>query len=233
MAVVTISRQLGSGARAIGIRAAELLGYDVVDKALITEVAREAHVDPEEVAEIDEVEEPGVRGFLTRWFTMESVANVPSASALVDLSYHGPGGIFVPPADADIGEEVHFLDRQQYHRLVQQTIHRLGERGRVIIVGRGGMVLLRDAPNTLRIRVVASEESRAERYASEEGITFREALHQVRISDRRRAAFVHRNYHVDWDDTALYHLVINSESSSTAMAASAIAAAVGAMKPVT
>ena len=167
MAVVTISRQLGSGARAIGIRAAELLGYDVVDKALITEVAREAHVDPEEVAEIDELEEPGVRGFLTRWFTMDSVANVPSASSLVDLSYHGPGGIFVPPADAD------------------------------------------------------------------KGITFREALHQVRISDRRRAAFVHRNYHVDWDDTALYHLVINSESSSTAMAASAIASAVGAMKPVT
>ena len=52
-------------------------------------------------------------------------------------------------------------------------------------------------------------------------------------ADRRRAAFVHRNYHVDWDDTALYHLVINSESSSTAMAASAIASAVGAMKPAT
>ena len=233
MAVVTISRQLGSGARAIGIRAAELLGYDVVDKALITEVAREAHVDPEEVAEIDEVEEPGIRGFLTRWFTMESVANVPSASSLVDLSYHGPGGIFVPPADADIGEEVHFLDRQQYHRLIQQTIRRLGERGRVIVVGRGGMVLLRDFSDVLRVRIVASEESRAERYASEEGITFRDALHQVRISDRRRGAFVHRNYHVNWDDTALYHMVINSENTSTAMAASAIASAVGAMKPAT
>ena len=76
MAVVTISRQLGSGARAIGLRAAELLGYDVVDKALITEVADQARVDEEEVAEIDEVEEPGVRGFLSRWFTMENAAIV-------------------------------------------------------------------------------------------------------------------------------------------------------------
>ena len=230
MAVVTISRQLGSGAQAIGIRAAELLGYEVVDKALITEVANQARVDEDEVAEIDEVEEPGVRGFLSRWFTMESVASVPSSS-LVDLSYHGPGGIFVPPADADVSEELHYLDRQQYHRLVQQTIRQLSERGRVIIVGRGGMIVLRDDPDTLRVRIVASEESRAERLAGEEGITFRDALQQVRLSDRRRAAFVHRNYHVDWNDTALYHLVINSEITATAMAASAIAAAVGAMKP--
>ena len=131
----------------------------------------------------------------------------------------------MPPSDPEIGEEVHFLDRQQYHRLIQQTIRRLGERGRVIVVGRGGMVLLRDFSDVLRVRIVASEESRAERYAGEEGITFREALHQVRTSDRRRSAFVSRNYHVNWDDTALYHMVINSEHTSTFMAASAIASA--------
>ena len=232
MAVVTISRQLGSGARAIGLRAAELLGYDVVDKALISEVANQAQVDEEEVAEIDEVEEPGVRGFLSRWFTMESAASVPSSS-LVDLSYHGPGGIFVPPVDADTSEELHYLDRQQYHRLIQQTIRRLSERGKVIIVGRGGMVVLRDDPGVVRVRIVASEDARAERLAADEGLSFRDALQQVRLSDRRRAAFVHRNYHVDWNDIALYHLVINTEITPAAMAGSAIAAAVGAMKPVT
>lgn len=230
MAVVTISRQLGCGARDIGMRAAELLGYEVVDKALITEVANQARVDEAEVAEIDEVEEPGVRGFLSRWFTMESAASVPSSS-LVDLSYHGPGGIFVPPVDADTSEELHYLDRRQYHRLIQQTIRRLSERGKVIIVGRGGMIVLRDDPGTLRVRIVASEDARAERLAGEENVSFRDALQQVRLSDRRRGAFVHRNYHVDWNDTALYHLVINTEVTPTAMAASVIAAAVGAMKP--
>ncbi len=72
----------------IGVRAAELLNYDVVDKALITEVARSARVAEEEVAEIDEVEEPGIRGFLSRWFSMENLVSMPSSS-LVDLSYHG------------------------------------------------------------------------------------------------------------------------------------------------
>ena len=139
-----------------------------MDKALISEVANQAQVDEEEVAEIDEVEEPGVRGFLSRWFTMESAASVPSSS-LVDLSYHGPGGIFVPPVDADTSEELHYLDRQQYHRLIQQTIRRLSERGKVIIVGRGGMVVLRDDPGVVRVRIVASEDARAERLAADEG----------------------------------------------------------------
>ena len=44
--------------------------------------------------------------------------------------------------------------------------------------------------------------------------------------------YTQRNYHVDWNDVALYHLVINTEITPTAMAASSIAAAVGAMKPV-
>ncbi len=229
MAVVTISRQLGSGARAIGVRAAELLNYEVVDKGLITEVARSARVAEEEVAEIDEVEEPGIRGFLGRWFSMENLVSMPSSS-LVDLSYHGPGGIFVPPADADVSEEMHFLDRQGYHRVIQQTIRRLAERGRVIIVGRGGMMLLRDDPHTIRVRIVAAEEARAERHAAEENLSFRDALQQVRLSDRRRAAFIHRNYHVDWNSNALYHLVINSEVMPLAMAAATIAAAVRAME---
>ena len=229
MAVITISRQLGSGARAIGARVAELLDYEVVDKALITEVAKSARVAEEEVAEIDEVEEPGIRGVLGRWFSMENFASMPSSS-LVDLSYHGPGGIFVPPADTEVSEELHLLDRQQYHRVIQQTIRRLAERGKVIIVGRGGMMLLRDDPNTIRVRITASEEARAERFAADEDLSFREALQQVRLSDRRRAAFIDRNYHVDWNSTALYHLVVNSEVMALSMAAETIAAAARALE---
>jgi cytidylate kinase len=39
MAVITISRQFGSGGREVAARVCELLGYDYFDKELIAQVA--------------------------------------------------------------------------------------------------------------------------------------------------------------------------------------------------
>ena len=47
----------------------------------------------------------------------------------------------------------------------------------------------------------------------------------VRNSDRRRAAFIARNYHADWEDASLYHLVINTEIVPGSTASKVIAAA--------
>ena len=81
----------------------------------------------------------------------------------------------------------------------------LTERGDVIIVGHGGMMVLQDVPGVLRVRITASEQFRAERVAELEDLDAKAAMQLVRDSDRRRSAFINRNYHVDWDGAALYH----------------------------
>ena len=54
MAVLTISRQLGSGGDEIASQVAEELGYDLVDSALIVSIAERAAVSVDEVITYDE-----------------------------------------------------------------------------------------------------------------------------------------------------------------------------------
>ena len=54
MAIVTISRLLGSRGDEIALKVAENLGYEFVDKALIVKVAERAGVSVEYAASFDE-----------------------------------------------------------------------------------------------------------------------------------------------------------------------------------
>lgn len=219
MGVITISRQFGSGAADIVEQVAEELRYDLVDKQIISEVARATGVPEERVSEVDEQDETGLRGILERWFEAAAATGSYRASGFGDAAI--PPGALID----ELGETTHVLDREVYHEVVRQAIRKLAERGDVLIVGRGGMMVLQDVPGVLRVRITASEQSRAERVAALEGLGAREALQLVRDSDRRRSAFIARNYHADWEDASLYHLVINTEIVPASTATRVIAAA--------
>lgn len=227
MAVITMSRELGTRGIDIAARAAELLGYEVVDKRLITEVAQAANVPEHEVEQFDEQEESGIKAFLLGLLFAEGMKGTtetyPSYTWAMDFPYQVP--LYLPPQEAETTEEVYFLDRAQYLQFTQATIRRLYQHGNVIIVGRGGMMVLRDLPGVLHVRVFASEEFRAEVVMAAEDIDYQAALKKIRLSDRRRAAYLRRHYHVQWDDPSLYHLLINAERVTVETAAHTIAAA--------
>lgn len=52
--VITIAREYGSGGAAIGQELAARLGWKLLDRELILELARRAHVQPSEVSHMDE-----------------------------------------------------------------------------------------------------------------------------------------------------------------------------------
>lgn len=52
--VITIAREYGSGGAAIGRELARRLGWKLLDRELILELARRAHVHPCRVSEMDE-----------------------------------------------------------------------------------------------------------------------------------------------------------------------------------
>ena len=54
MAVITISRQFGSGGRQVAARVCELLGYSYLDKLLMTQVAAEVGLSGKELADYSE-----------------------------------------------------------------------------------------------------------------------------------------------------------------------------------
>jgi len=64
----------------------------------------------------------------------------------------------------------------------------------------------------LHIRLVAPLTERIARIAQRMGISEECARAQVEASDRYRSSYLRRYYHVNWDDPALYHLIINTGS---------------------
>jgi cytidylate kinase len=107
---------------------------------------------------------------------------------------------------------------QAYTRAVQTVMEELAAAGDVIIVGRGGQVVLANFPGVLRVRMIAPLDVRARRLAERLHISVRAAHAQAAASDRQRRTYLKRFYNIDWDDPLLYDLVINTAHLDAAQA---------------
>lgn len=102
-------------------------------------------------------------------------------------------------------------EQRRFAQYVEATVHEMAARDNFVLVGLASTLILAEAPHTLRVRVTAGEQVRAERLARQLGLTRAAAVARVHDSDRERAGRVRFLYHVDWDDPMLYDLVMNTE----------------------
>jgi cytidylate kinase len=79
-----------------------------------------------------------------------------------------------------------------------------------VVLGRGGAVVLADAPGALHVLLVGDRESRGARVAEREGIGRDDADRRVRAHDRARREYLRRFFGADADDRALYHLIVDT-----------------------
>lgn len=131
-----------------------------------------------------------------------------------------------------LGVRPTFRQRRAYRECVRQVIEELAAQDDVVIVGRAGQVVLRDAPNVLHVRVVAPRELRIRRTASRQRISLEAARAQVQESDRSRRAYLRRAYYVDWNAIELYDLVINTRRLTVVASAGLIIHALGQDSPL-
>jgi cytidylate kinase len=106
-----------------------------------------------------------------------------------------------------------------YQEQVEGLIRVLAEVGQIVIVGRGGQVVLRNRPDILHVRVVATLETRAAWLQQAEGLSFQAAEARLTKSDKRRAGYVRRSYKINLNEPTLYHLVLNTSLFDVAVAA--------------
>lgn len=115
----------------------------------------------------------------------------------------------------------------QYINGVAQVIQELAAEGGIVIVGRGGQVVLRDEPRALHVRMTAPIAVRVQRIVSYRGISTEAARAQIETSDRSRRNYLRRAYQVNWDDPALYDLILNTGRMSIPIAVEIICQAAG------
>jgi cytidylate kinase len=79
-----------------------------------------------------------------------------------------------------------------------------------VVLGRGGVFVLADAPNALHVLLGGARDGRVARVAEREGIDPDEADRRVRAQDRARKEYMRRVFGMDPDDRTLYHLVVDT-----------------------
>jgi cytidylate kinase len=186
MAVITISRELGSKGSHIADLLCENLGYCRVDKALLSQAAAEAGVD--------------VKAVLAK---ERAVTSQPRLISDQMTSLYGRA----PSAFGRKGG----LDDQTYARIVKETMERFAQEGNAVIVGRGGQMVLRDWPTALHVHLYAPLEVRMQRLRERLNISELEAKRRLSTSDEQKRLYI-RNAHknANWRDPKHYHLMINT-----------------------
>lgn len=217
MAVITISREYGSGGDQIASRVCQMLGYRYFDKRLIASVAAETGFAGEDILDYSE-EQHEVQSFLGRLFNRAR-----------------PVGEVRVWREDELGErteEIEKLDQERAAEIVQLAIEKAYLQGNVVIVGRGGQAILKDHPDVLHVRIVSPFCDRVARVQKSHGITQGFAYETVLKKDESAADYIRRFYEVDWADHSLYHMVLNTSKLSAQAACEVIVEAVLHVSPV-
>jgi cytidylate kinase len=109
-----------------------------------------------------------------------------------------------------------------YSQKVAEVIRELAARGDLLVVGRGGQVVLADQPGVLHVRVTAPRPMRLQVVEERCHITPEAAAARIDASDKARAAYLRRAHGVRWDADCLYDLVLNMAHLSVEDAADVI-----------
>ena len=194
--VITVAREFGSGGSIIARKVAEKLRWNLLDRSLITAVARAAQVDAGTAERYDEQVES--------WWQRFNQGGIRSAAIFAGID----------PDDAQS------FDAETEAMFAGEVMLKTAARGGCVIVGRGAQCVLHDREDVLHVLIYAPWAERVERVRARlevgqdvEGLT--------RMTDHDRAAYIQTYYGCDWKDPHLYHMMINSRIG-TEMAAGMI-----------
>ena len=194
MAVVTISRQFGAGGRTLGRLVAEKLDYSFIDEEIIQMVAKRARVS-------------------TNW--VESIEREAGGRLLKYMARLVPRSFI----DLILDDQRGYIDEEIYVDLLREIISRSADEGNVVIIGRGSQYILRDREDTYHILLVADEGDRVKFMETNYDLSPREAALVINRQEKRRINLYRKFGKEDYDQSRLYHLIINSSKQDLKRAA--------------
>src|ERR1019366_9233255 len=137
--VLTISREYGSGGAQIAKLIAQRTGWELLDAALIADVARAAHVDIQIARENDER--------VDSWFDRLKKGALRAAAAAAGTAV----------------DDIEWFDPEAMVTLTRELIERAYAHGNCAIVGRGAQCVLAGRPDVFRVFIFGSEAERLRR----------------------------------------------------------------------
>jgi cytidylate kinase len=197
--VVTVGGESGSGRVEVARAVATILGWKMVDRTFIDEVARTARVDPELARQYDECVDP--------WFHRLRKA----------LWHGGYEGVISTTEAAP-------FDADAMAVFSRRVVEEAANQGSCVVVGRGGQCVLQSRTDAFHVFIYAPRQERIARLRRQCG-SDQDAENLMDSIDRHRQAYIRLHFGQDWCNPHLYDLMLCSSMGETA-AARTIAAAV-------
>lgn len=183
--IITVEREYGSGGAAIAERLANRLGWQLWDRDLTSEIAREAKVTREAVHRCDERVDP----LISRLFSVYARGSYERTLPVTETRHFN--------TDAMVA---------MLHKVIEQV----ASKGECVIVGRGSPYILRNRPDAFHVFIYAPDDEKLRRLRNI-GQSEKESLQLIQDVDRERASFIRHYFHKEWPHRPLYNLMINSK----------------------
>jgi cytidylate kinase len=202
MAIITISREYGCGARDFAKTLADKLGYSVLEKELVAQVAENMNISQSEAALFEKGSK--LLRFLDR-YTSHTVKRV------VDRSYGR-------------------LDDRSYYDVTSKLVLQVAAEGNVIILGWGAQCILDNHPNTFHLRIVKNLNDRILHVKKDHpNLDNRAAQELLEREDAEKASYIEHYFNRALNDPHLYHMVVNLSRISSAQALKTVSDCIGAL----
>ena len=186
MAIVTISRQYGSGGSEVAERVARALGWRLYDNAVVEEVAQRLRMTPAEVSAREE-RVPSLAERLTSAMSLGTPEYVPVISAVP-----------APPFEDRIVE------------VTRQIVQRAIAEGPLVVVGRGAQAMLAERRDALHVFCYAPRDALVQRVADRERLSPADAERLVADRNSQREQYVKRHWQRSWLAHEHYHACVNT-----------------------
>ena len=188
MAVVTITRQFGSGGSSVAALVAKALDWTLVDNDFVETVAQRAGLPVETVAAHEE-RAPSLMQRLAR--------------ALASAS---------PELFVNAEQESVEPTEEQIVRVTARVISETAQHGKAVLVGRGAQAILAESrpQEALHVYIVAPRADRVREAMRRLNVDEKAAGEQLDRTDADRDRYVARWHGRKRQDPANYHLVLNT-----------------------
>jgi len=186
MAVITLSREMGSEGEFVGTEVARRLGVPYADREVIEEAARRAGL-PQEILDAKE---------------QEATTHIFSSSDMAGLVRRSQSG------------KRQQLEDTYYVKFMGEAVMQMASRPSVIL-GRGAQFLLQGRSDILHVYLYAPLPVRISRVMSERGLSREQTERVVRTSDQERAGYIKRYFNnANWRNPDYYNLMIDTSRVS-------------------
>lgn len=224
MPVITVSSQYGGGARDVSRRLCRELGLEFIDQTVLVDASRQLGRTVTEVAERDERTD-SLRARLGH-FLQRALERSAAGGAIDPMLGSGNLELMLSQSYQELSEGGSgVVDDRAILETTTQIIQSIAQRGDVVILGRGGQMILQDAPGVAHVQLVASPQVALSRVQEWEGIDAEAAARRIEEFNKGRAAFHRKFWQVDVWSPVLYDVVINTTAISYAQAVRMIEAA--------